>query len=80
MDIFSHFVVRIVMLLENTKINEKEAAVGPFFKKKVRLNRFCIFISVQRGHFTMAQMQLISMLQSQDDPGQHPRTPAFGAI
>ena len=32
MDIFSHlFVVRIVTFVEKTKINEKEAGVGPFF-------------------------------------------------
>ena len=35
MDIFSHlFVVRIVCLFEKTKINEKEAGVGPFFSLK----------------------------------------------
>ena len=34
-DIFSHlFVVKIEMLFEKTKINEKEAGDGPFFKKK----------------------------------------------
>ena len=34
-DIFSHrFVVKIVLFVERPKINEKEAAVGPFFLKK----------------------------------------------
>ena len=33
-DIFSHlFVLKIVMLFEKTKINEKEAGDGPFLKK-----------------------------------------------
>ena len=35
MDIFSHlFVLKFVMLFEKTKINEKEAGVSPFFKKR----------------------------------------------
>ena len=29
------FVVRIVMLFEKTKINQKEAEDGPFFEKKI---------------------------------------------
>ena len=37
MDIFSHlFVVKIVILFEKTKINEKEGVDGYFFKKIYR--------------------------------------------
>ena len=41
--VFSHlFVVKIVMLFEKTKINEKEAGDGPFFLKK---KEFCPVIA-----------------------------------
>ena len=35
MNIFSHLFVVRIGLFERTKINEKEAGVGPFFKKNM---------------------------------------------
>ena len=42
MDIFSHlFLVKIVMCFKKTKINEKEAGVGPIFKKELKPQLEC---------------------------------------
>ena len=49
MDIFSHlFAVKFVMLFEKTKINEKEAGVGPFFFKKDKVSKVLLIKLVQR--------------------------------
>ena len=46
MDIFSHlFGVKLLCSLENTKINEKDAGIGPLFLKKIVHILICAKIS-----------------------------------